>query len=384
MIDRRLIALATGLLFASAMSAEVRADPPPLPEIRFAEVPAAARAAYQGDRFSYMEAGRADTPALLLLHGVGANSMHWRYQLSGLSDRFRVIAWNAPGYFLSDGFAKDDPGCEDYARAVRDFLAAVGVERANILGNSFGTRVAQCFASYYPNRVVKLAMTGTGIGAKGLSEEAKAKVVAGRQAAIAGGGYGFGARVDALLGPNATPALKAEVQTVLRATQPRGFIHGVKLGLVNGYSPAEVGPKLTMPVLMIQGSADRVNPAESNADLLIGHLRQGRLERLPGIGHLPEVEAPRRQSPPTRLLLSGVTGRARTVPGDRATRAIDDKAVSCRARDRPLCHPSVVMETAEGPCTYAITLASGSLVRPRRPRPGMRRALPPSSLVSAV
>jgi pimeloyl-ACP methyl ester carboxylesterase len=47
----------------------------------------------------------ADAPSLVLLHGVGANSMHWRFQLAGLSDRFRVIAWNAPGYMLSDALA---------------------------------------------------------------------------------------------------------------------------------------------------------------------------------------------------------------------------------------------------------------------------------------
>jgi pimeloyl-ACP methyl ester carboxylesterase len=53
-------------------------------------------------RFCYMEAGRVDLPPVLLLHGIGANSLHWRYQLAGLSDRFRLIAWNAPGYLLSD------------------------------------------------------------------------------------------------------------------------------------------------------------------------------------------------------------------------------------------------------------------------------------------
>ena len=47
-----------------------------------------------------------------------------------------------------------------------------------------------------------------------------------------------------------------------------------------------------MPVLMIQGSEDRTNRREENADLLLPYLRNGRLEVLPGIGHLLEAQAP--------------------------------------------------------------------------------------------
>jgi pimeloyl-ACP methyl ester carboxylesterase len=301
---RLAVAAAAFLALATPATAQVKADIPPLPDIQFAEIPAASRSNYQGDRFSYLEAGRADASVLLLLHGVGANAMHWRYQLSGLSDRYRVIAWNAPGYMLSDGFAKDVADCRDYADAVRDFLTALKIEApVSLLGNSFGSRVAQCFGMHHPHRVAKLVLTGTGVGPKDLPEAQKASIIATREAQVAKGFYGFGARVDALLGPNASPDLKAEVQRVLRATMPRGFMHGVKLGLVNGYSPDEAGPKLTMPVLLIQGRADKVNPGERNADLLIKQLKNGRLEYLNDIGHLPEVEAPETVNKLTRDFL---------------------------------------------------------------------------------
>ena len=168
------------------------------------------------------------------------------------------------------------------------------LDRVNIVGNSFGSRVAQCFAIHQPSRVIKLAMTGTGIGPKGMPEEERAKIVATREGQIAKGGYGFGARVNALLGKNASEQTINLVRDVVRATSPRGFMHGVKLGMVDGYDPETVAAKVTAPVLMISGSEDRVNPIDKNAAILAKAMPKAKLEIIEGIGHLPEVEAPDR------------------------------------------------------------------------------------------
>ena len=112
-------------------------------------------------------------------------------------------------------------------------------------------------------------MTGTGIGPHGLSDEKKKEIIAAREAQIAKGGYAFGARVNALLAANASPQTVEMVRDVVRATNPRGFMHGVKLGLVDGYSPDEVAPKFTFPGLLISGREDRVNPVGENAAVLV-------------------------------------------------------------------------------------------------------------------
>ena len=118
------------------------------------------------------------------------------------------------------------------------------------------------------------------------------------------GGYGFGARVAALLGKNASEQTINLVRDVVRATSPRGFMHGVKLGMVDGYDPETVAAKVSAPVLMISGDEDRVNPIDRNAAVLAKAMPKAKLEIIAGIGHLPEVEVPDRVNTMLRTFIA--------------------------------------------------------------------------------
>jgi pimeloyl-ACP methyl ester carboxylesterase len=190
---------------------------------------------------------------------------------------------------LSDNLVTEAPEGRDYADAFVDFLDSAGVARCDVLANSFGSRIAQCVAWFHPGRIMRLVMTGTAIGQRDMAEATRSNLIAAREAQVAGGGYGFGARATALVGPDASEQTIAIIQHVLRATNPDGFMRAVRFLTSHTYTP-DFAARLTMPILLIQGEADAVTPLESNAAVLLQAVPHARMMVLPGTGHLPEVE----------------------------------------------------------------------------------------------
>ena len=107
-------------------------------------------------RLSTVEAGVG--PVVVAVHGLGATKDSFLPTVVALSDRFRVIALDLPGFGDSDKpiGARYDAGY--FAAAVIDLLAALGLDRARLIGNSLGGRVALEVGLRHPDRVDRLAL----------------------------------------------------------------------------------------------------------------------------------------------------------------------------------------------------------------------------------
>ncbi len=263
---------------------------PPLPELGFAELDAAALG-LEGPRITYMEAGQGPR-TILCLHGIGANSGGWRFTLAALSREARVIAWNAPGYFLTDNLAAEAPRPEDYVAVALGLLDALGVEGPVLLaGSSFGSMLAACFAATHPGRVARLALLGTSRGQRWKGEAGRAEMLAMRAASIEGGAVAMArTRSARLVAPGTPPEVLALVRSVVAATNPRGYLQAARctdrVDVVEDYAP-----RIACPTLAVTGAADAVNPPELGRAIAAA-IPGARFVSPPGLGHLPELEAP--------------------------------------------------------------------------------------------
>jgi 3-oxoadipate enol-lactonase len=130
------------------------------------------RTVFVGDRELFVrEAGPADAPPILLLHGWGDHSLVvWHAVIPLLAEGYRVIALDNRNTGKSDlvrgGY--EIAGCADDAAGV---LEALGIDRATVAGYSMGGMIAQELARRHPERVAGLVLGGTAstpIGTMGL------------------------------------------------------------------------------------------------------------------------------------------------------------------------------------------------------------------------
>jgi len=117
-----------------------------------------------GHRMVYRAAGSG--PTVVLIHGMINSSRHWERVALKLAETHHVVAPDLIGHGDA-ATPRGDYSLGAHAASIRDLLAAIGIDRATIVGHSLGGGVAMQFFYQFPQRTERLVLISSG----GLGQE---------------------------------------------------------------------------------------------------------------------------------------------------------------------------------------------------------------------
>jgi pyruvate dehydrogenase E2 component (dihydrolipoamide acetyltransferase) len=234
-------------------------------------------------RLRYLDLGSGEGPPIVFIHGFGADLNGWMFTQPALAERHRTIALDLPGH---GGSVKEvgAGNAEALAGVVADTLAALGIDRAHLIGHSMGGAIAAVMAKQQPQCVASLTLiapAGLGPEINGGFIDAFVRAQRRREAQ----------EMLALLVHAPALVSRAMIEDVLRYKR----LDGVQAALEaiarawfpEGRQAVSIDPAvLAMPVQIIWGRDDRILPV-AHAEKLAGRVPVHILDEA---GHLPHME----------------------------------------------------------------------------------------------
>jgi pimeloyl-ACP methyl ester carboxylesterase len=213
-------------------------------------------------------------PALLLLHGLACDSSTWLPVIPELARHFTVIAPDLLGHGESDK-PDADYSLGGYANGMRDLMTILGIDKATVVGHSFGGGVAMQFAYQFPERTERVVLVSTG----GLGKDVTPLI---RLLTVPGSSLAIRAATFAPWRPLVAGSMKALSRLPISATRDLGEVARIYDSLADTATRTAVqrvtshvldwrGQFVTMtdrsylarlmPVLVVWGRDDMVIPA---------------------------------------------------------------------------------------------------------------------------
>ena len=285
-------ALAVVALVNRYLARKAERDNPP--QGRFIDV--------DGVRLHYIDRGSGTT--IVLLHGNG--SMIQDFESSGVLEtaarKYRVIAFDRPGF----GYSTRPRGivwtADAQAELIHRALGQMGVQRATVLGHSWGASVALGLAMKYPQTVVGLVLAS---GYYYPSVRADVLLLSGPALPVLGDilSYTVSPIISRLLWPLLLRKIFGPApvpnkfngfpkEMAVRPSQRRASAAETALMIPNAVSMQRRYSSLKNPVVIIAGDQDRLVNIDQQSARLHRDMGQSKLRRVAGAGHMVHQTAP--------------------------------------------------------------------------------------------
>lgn len=222
---------------------------------------------------------------LLLVHGFGADQASWRPLVQLLPDNQPVIAIDLPNHGKSKQLAAKT--LFDMARLVMQRLDEEGVKSFHLAGHSLGGGVSLAIAELDPSRIKSLTLLApAGLGKEIndkfirnlINSDSEASLKAVMEDLFYNQAILTGSFVATAYQQLQVPGRKEALGELADETMPKG---------VQTQSLRQALDAINIPIKLIWGADDRIIPAHHGKDVP----GQVALHIIPGVGHLPQIEA---------------------------------------------------------------------------------------------
>lgn len=230
-----------------------------------------------GNDLHYTE--RGDGQPLLFLHGFGSCGEAWYHQFDAFAGRFRVIAYDS----VNHGHSANSPAGQpepDRADELEGFLAALGIDRPILAGNSMGALSVLRWATRHPGQALGLIPSGMGVPRPGTPARLPDRQAIGDEVLFVGAEGGFTPEF-----PAQQPELYDRyVRLRSTATRIEAFRHPRAASFANPARDELAGlvPGISSPMQIVVGEHDWLADAGAHLHELVPG---SRLAVIPGAPH---------------------------------------------------------------------------------------------------
>lgn len=232
--------------------------------------------------------GDTNSPALLMLHGVGGNHSAFAPQLEQLNQQAYCLAWDMPGYGTS---SLDQPLTWDsLCEQLITLLDQHGIEKVNLLGHSLGGMLALEFAARHADRLAGLILYATSPAFGNKDGDFQEKFLRARLGPLEAGATM--ADIASNIVPNMLhdkhQHLAPQLIAMMGQVTPEAY--GQALRCITQFDQRQLLANIQVPVCLIAGDSDPNAPAAMMAKTA-SKIPQGSFHEIPDCGHFANLEA---------------------------------------------------------------------------------------------